>query len=480
MISSPILGSSYVTRSIHAANNRMVNLFPEIVPEGGKTPAFLNRCPGLKFLTTVGEGPIRGLWSGFGDKAYVVSGSKLYSLEDMTYTASIKGTVADNTGQVSMTDNGTQLFIACNGPSFIYNRLTDEFSQIIDPDFQGAVTVDYLDGYFVYTIPDSQKVGITQLLNGLQVDPLEFASAEAIPDNLTGSCVNRQELILFGSKSTEFWYNSGAIDFPFTRIQGAVNQIGCLATYSIVQLDNSIFWLGCDLSGVGTIYRINGYSAQRVSTHAIEWQIQQYSDLSSAIAYPYQQDGHSFYVISFPNDNATWCYDVSTNSWHERAGFQNGNFTRHRSNCQMVFGNKIIVGDYQNGNLYSLDLNTYSDNGETQKWLRSWRALGTDVNKLKRTAQHSLQLDCTSGVGSTLGQGQNPQVIMRFSDDSGYTWSNEKWRPMGKIGKYGTRVIWRRLGMTEKIRDRVYEVSGTDPVKIEITGAMLSAEETDA
>jgi hypothetical protein len=63
--------------------------------------------------------------------------------------------------------------------------------------------------------------------------------------------------------------------------------------------------------------------------------------------------------------------------------------------------------------------------------------------------------------------------MLRWSDDGGHTWSNEHWTSMGKIGSYGYRAFWRRLGMTDKLRDRVYEVSGTDPVKLAITGAEL-------
>ena len=77
MAKSPILGSAYVARSVNAADNRMVNLFPEIIPEGGKEPAFLSRAPGLRLLATVGDGPVRGLWP-FGVNLYVVSGTKLY------------------------------------------------------------------------------------------------------------------------------------------------------------------------------------------------------------------------------------------------------------------------------------------------------------------------------------------------------------------------------------------------------------------
>jgi hypothetical protein len=277
------------------------------------------------------------------------------------------------------------------------------------------------------------------------------------------------------------WDDAGTADFPLSRIQGAYNEIGCAAAYSVAKLDNGLFWLGSDARGNGIVYRANGYTGQRISTHAVEWQIQQYSTISDAIAYTYQQDGHAFYVLTFPTANATWVYDVATQAWHERAGFSNGQFTRHRSNCQMNFNNEIIVGDYQNGNVYAFDLDVYSDNGAVQKWLRSWRALGAGQNNLKRTAQHSLQLDCESGVGiDGTGQGINSEVMLRWSDDGGHTWSNEHWRSMGKIGEFGRRVIWRRLGMTMKLRDRVYEISGSDPVKIAILGAELILDGTNA
>jgi hypothetical protein len=474
---TPILGSSYVARSVNAADNRLVNLFPEIVPEAGKEPAFLNRAPGLKLEVAVGNGPIRGLWVLAGN-LHVVSGSQLYKVTP-AYAVTLIGTVSGS-GPVSMADNGTQLFVACNGPSYIYNSLTNVFQQITDPDFPGAVTVGYLDGYFVFNEPNSQKIWVTALLEGTQVDPLDFASAEGSPDGVVGIIVDHGQLWVYGTNSIEVWYNSGNVDFPFSRIQGAFNELGCAAAYSLAKMDNGLFWLGKDARGQGMVYRANGYSGQRISTHAIEWHIQQYGDLSDAIGYTYQQDGHSFYVLIFPSADTTWVYDVATQAWHERAGFANGDFTRHRSNCQAFFGTKVMVGDYQNGNVYSFDLDDYSDNGSIQKWLRSWRALPTGQNNLKRTAHHSLQLDCESGTGLNLGQGSDPQVMLRWSDDGGHTWSNEHWVSIGKIGEYYRRAIWRRLGMTMKLRDRVYEVSGTDPVKIAIMGAELLLSPTNA
>jgi hypothetical protein len=476
-VKTPILGSTYVARSTNAADARMVNLFAEIVPEGGKEPAFLQRAPGLRLLATVGFGPIRGLWS-FGNYGYVVSGNSLYKL-DTSYAATLLGTIA-GTGPVSMSDNGTQLFIAANPNGYIYNANTNVFAPITDPDFPGAVTVGYIDGYFVFNEPNSQKLWITALLDGTSVDPLDFASAEGAPDDLISLIVDHREIWVFGTNSTEVWYDAGTAAFPLQRIQGAFNEIGCAAAYSVAKMDNSIFWLGADARGRGIVYRANGYSGQRISTHAVEWHIQQYGNLSDAIGYTYQQDGHSFYVLIFPQANTTWVYDASTQAWHERAGWSNGSFTRHRSNCQMAFNNEIIVGDFENGNIYAFDLDVYADNGQIQKWLRSWRALPTGQNNLKRTAHHSLQIDLESGVGLNLGQGSDPEIMLRWSDDGGHTWSNYHTASIGKIGEYYRRVFFRRLGMTLKLRDRVYELSMTDPVKIAVMGAELQISGTNA
>lgn len=521
----------------------MVNMYPEMVPEGGKQPAFLQRAPGLTLRAVIGSGPIRGLWP-HGQYLYVVSGDTFYRV-DSTFSAVAKGLVSGNS-LVSMADNGTQIFIASDPTGYIYNTDTEAFSSIADPDFPGSSVVGFLDGYFVFIEPNSQRFWVTGLLDGTSIDPLDFASAEGNPDNIVSMIIDHREVWLFGNNSTEVWYNAGLSDFPLTRIQGAYNELGCAARYSVAKMNNQIYWLGKDFRGQGVVYLANGYQGQRVSTHAVEWQIQQYNTLSDAIGFTYQQDGHMFYVLTFPSAGKTWVYDASTGAWHERAGWNN-QWTRYRAQTQAFFNNENLVGDYENGNIYALDLNTYAYNGEKQKWLRSWRALPTGQNNLNRTAQHALQLDCETGVGleqypaydaedlaaengdillaeytqndlvtesgevitteandnfETIADapnppypfdppvyltttaypaapGYNPQVMLRWSDDGGHTWSNEHWRSMGKIGEFGYRTIWRRLGMTQKLRDRVYEVSGTDPVKLAIMGAELQISGTN-
>jgi hypothetical protein len=515
---TPILGQAYVARSVNAADNRMINLFPEAVPEGGLTGGFLNRAPGLRKITTIGTGPIRGLWTHLtnGLDAYVASGDEFYKITP-DFVPTKLGNIS-GTGPVSIADNGNQLFIACGANAYVYTETTNVFQQITDPDFFGADTVCYIDGYFCFNQPGTQILWVTGIFDGTLIDPLAFAAAESTPDNVVAVVSNNREVWVFGTGTTEVWYDAALTPFPLSPIQGAYNEIGCIARSSIAKLDNSLFWLGADPRGYGIVYRNQGYTGKRISTHAIEFAIQSYGDVSDAVAYTYQQEGHAFYVLAFPTAGKTWVYDVATTAWHERAGWDNGVFTRHRSQCQMSFDSQTIVGDYENGNLYAFDLDVYADNSNTQKWLRSWRPIPENQNNLMRSAQHTLQLMCESGVGVDIGptsdptiaffatssvtsaavnnvvtnsgdylifsmatvpsgtadgQGGNPEAMLRWSDDGGHTWSNEHWTQMGRIGQYGFRAFWRRLGMTLKLRDRVYELSGTDPVKIVITGANL-------
>jgi hypothetical protein len=231
--------------------------------------------------------------------------------------------------------------------------------------------------------------------------------------------------------------------------------------------------------------------------------------MSDALAYTYQQDGHAFYVLIFPSAETTWVYDAATGAWHERAGFAKGRFKRHRSNCHARFKGQPTVGDYQNGKLYQFDLRYFRDDEQEQRWMRRWRALPTGANNLTRTIHHQLQLDCQTGVGGLYddpsflaqqapglvlqqnnssiiveGEPNNsvplPQVMLRWSDDGGHTWSHERWESLGPIGATQTRVIWRRLGATLKSRDRVYELTAADPMVTAIMGAELRLSPTAA
>lgn len=469
------IGPSYTMQSVNVDCQRCVNLFPELNALGtGKDGeiAALVPTPGLRTLLTLPKNVTRGCWTASNGELYWVASSKLYKITS-SFIATEIGTLNTDSGYVSMSDNGVQVVIVDGSYGYAWTIATNTFSQITDPDFQGATHVSYQDGYFIFNKPNTNQWYISSI-NGIDFDALDFASAEGSPDLVVGVTSNNQNVFIFGTKSTEVYYNSGDNDFPFARIQGAVIEVGCSAPHSIAKVVGSTYWVGGDKDGSGVVYRMQGYQPQRISTPAIETVIRSISSdqLLLARAYTYQQGGHLFYCLNLPGTKSTFVYDATTGFWHERTYLNLWSQERHRSECHTVAFGKNIVGDYQNGKIYELDQNTYTDDGVSIAKIRS----SPHVSKTgKRIRHNGFELDLEAGTGTDgTNQGNNPQAVLRFSDDGGHSWSNERWADIGKIGKRNTRVLWSRLGSS---RSRVYEVKITDPVKTVLIGANLDIEE---
>jgi hypothetical protein len=344
-----------------------------------------------------------------------------------------------------------------------------------DGAFEGGGTVDISDNYFVYNKPNSQLWAASDLLSPI-TDPLSFASKDGSPDDLVAIIVDRREVYLLGEMSSEAWLDVGSVPFPFQRIQGSSTQQGIAAAYSCARVGNSFAYVSKNNRGEATIVQMNGYIPQRISTHAVETTLVG-QDVSDAIAWTYQLEGHETYVVTFPSigDNGlTWAYDITTGLWHKWLYTNNQNqYERHRGNCCAFFNQQVLLGDYENGKLYRLSLSQYTDDGQLIRRLRRCPHITTD---LQRQYFAELQIQFQPGVGLPTGQGQDPQAMLRWSDDGGFTWSNENWVTIGKQGQYFTRAMWRRLGFA---RDRIFEVVITDPIKAVIVSANLKAEAGD-
>ena len=377
-----------------------------------------------------------------------------------------------------------------------------------DGAFSGADTVDIVDNYFVYNKPSSQQFGASAALSPISA-ALSFSSKDGAPDNLVALIVDHREIYLLGEASSEVWVDQGTSPFPFQRIPGTSTQHGIAATFSVARFANSFVYLSKNSRGQGQIVQMNGYVPQRISTHAVENTLVN-QNISDAIAWTYQLEGHEVYVISFPSLNLTWAYDNASGMWHKWLYTNNlGQYERHRGNCCSVFQGLVLIGDYSNGSVYKLDPLNFTDNGQKIRRLRRAPHLVADF---QRQYFDELQIQFQPGVGSTgtainegiylgntytieptqtvtifpyqtyiLGTSQNifpadvttnPQAMLRWSNDGGSTWSNEHWTSIGKMGKYKNRAIWRRLGMA---RDRIFEVSISDPVNAVIVSANLKA-----
>jgi hypothetical protein len=335
-----------------------------------------------------------------------------------------------------------------------------------DGAFTGATSVDSVDNYFVYNRPDTQQFGASAVLSPIS-SSLSFGSKDGAPDDLVSLIVDHREVYLLGEVSSEVWIDAGTSPFPLQRIPGTSTQHGIAAKYSVARLGNSFAYLSRNIRGQSQIVQMNGYVPTRISTHAVENSLTN-QNVSDAVAWTYQLEGHEVYVISFPTLNLTWCYDVASGMWHKWLYTNNlGQYERARGNCCAQFQGLVMVGDYSNGKIYKLDRDNYTDDGQQVRRLRRAPHLVADF---QRQYFDELQIQFQPGVGLSTGQGDNPQAMLKWSDDGGSTWSNEHWVTIGAIGKYANRAIWRRLGWA---RDRVFEVSISDPVKAVIVSANL-------
>ena len=464
-----ILGPSYSIATRKAAVQRCINWMPVRIEAGNeKSGVYLRQCPGMVVHASFG-GPVRGQWVAQ-NRHFVVAGSTLYEVSSAGNPTPL-GTLLTSTGVVDMAEGLIQLVIVDGPNGYVFNLSSGVFSRITADGWHGANRVGYLDGYFLFNRPDTQQFYISEIDDATTLDALDFASAEAAPDNLTSLLVDHRDVVLFGGLTTEPWNNVGAADFPFQRNAGAILEVGCVATHSARKVDTTFMWLGQDRNGSGVVWRAEGYRAVRASTHAVEEALQASTDLSRAVAFAYQQDGQTFYAINAPGVSTTWVYDASIAQWHERADVVDGEPAPWRATSHAYAHGYNIVGS-DDGKLYRLDFGAYT--------------YGSDEIYRERTSPHSttpsrsriffsrLRLDVE--VGET-GQDVAPLIEMRASDDGGYTWGAWRQRSLGAIGEYSTPVVWDRCGSA---RDRVWQIKTTDNCRASIVGAAIDAQEGNA
>lgn len=462
----PFVGPSYQARSLNADAQRAVNCYLEMDNASPRAPLALYGTPGLVLKATLGSGPVRGglVEGGF---SWWVSGSTVYRM-DTSYNLTTLGSIGSSSGQVSMASNGTQVLIVDGVGGWLINVSASTLAQITDTDFpRGVRRCAFQDGYFIVTGDGTQKFYINELAyDGSAWNGLDFASAEGSPDYTVGLISDHRELWLFGSNSAEVWANTGNSDFPFQRSGNTFVEHGCAAGATVAKADNTVFWLGTDDRGAGIVWRADGYTPIRISTHAVEKALASCT-LESASAFTYQQEGHIFYVLSLPE--ATWVYDAATQQWHERAWMNpsTGALSRWRADVMAFFNGEHLVGDYESGKVYSMELDAYTDAGDPIKRIR---AAQTAENLQLRMFYSSLQVDMETGLGTG---SSDPQLILRWSNDGGHSWSNERMVSAGKVGQYNARAKFNRLGSG---RNRVFELSMTDAAKFAVLGAVVEAE----
>ena len=467
----PLFGVGISGKSPNITAQRRLNAYYEFQKYEDKTKVSIIGTPGLTLFCTFGDTPVRGMIA-VGSLLYAVHRGTFYEINNAGVTTS-RGTLNTTTGKVCMATNGTQIIITDGTNGYYYTISTVTLAVITHADYpDAATTVTWQATYFM--VEYLNKFYISAQNDGSTWDVLDSAAAEAAPDNLVRIIADHGEAVLFGTETTEFWGNTGAVDFPWANVQGSTREVGLAAKWSLTKFDDSLAFLGKNRLGQVQVLRLNGYTTAPISDPELDYVINNYSTVSDATAFSYMLGGHPMYQINFPSAGKSWLYDALASAqtgvpvWSQlESGLSGG---RHRSEIACDYLNKVRVSDYENGNIYNIDVAVYTDNGTALPFELISRHMIAEYDRL---TVDRLFVDFEAGVGLATGQGSDPQAMFQVSRDGGHTWGIEQWRSIGKIGEYKARAELRQLGTAT---DFVFKVRVSDPVKRIVVGAAMDAE----
>jgi hypothetical protein len=450
------VGGTYQSRDGLWAYARCVNLFVSADPAAnGKSKAMLQGVPGLEVFSSI-DSPVRGLWAG-DERLFAVGDQTLYEIAS-DGTATIIGTggeLASASTPVQMCGNGNSLLVVSGNTGYICDTAVTAIT-----DFN-MVSATYLDGYFVALEDGTNNVRISGLLDGGTWDALDvedYRSSGSI-DRLMRVQAHKGLLWLMGRKTTGHWAHTGNADYPFQRLSGASLDVGTDAAWSVASDGTSLLWLGSGERGMGIVYKSTGGTPERVSTGSIEYLIQAMhaaGTVTDARGYCYEEDGHTFYVLSFPQSDMTLVYDLTTGLWHERLRWTGSAWTQWRGGSfhAYCFG-KHLVADGNTGQIYTQGLDLYDDAGDDIRYLR----IGPYIHdgEHQRVFHHHLRIHLKG----------TPSVSLAYSDNEGTSWSASKVRTAAN-----RRVDYWRLGNS---RERLYSMQIDSDAQMAIAEAYLDA-----
>jgi hypothetical protein len=383
-------------------------------------------------------------------------------------------------------DAGDQMLIISGGVAYCYDLETDVFGPVVD----GATFGGYIDSYFVVLDASSSTLRVSESLDGFHWDGTQVYQRARAGDKWLSMAVTFNEIWLIGSQTGEVWTGTGDTVSRFTPYTPVFLETGIIASGTLTRISagQALMWVAQDKDGAGYVVRTDGYTPQKVSTIAVDHSIQNLKTIADGAAFSYQQDGHVFYVVTFPTDQTTWVYDLTTNEWHRR-GYWDPNkmaFTAYRPQCHVfAFGGlgfgQNLVGDRASGRVCRMHPSICTD--IDLSLIRRVRVCPHISNLDTEMTFDRLQFDMDIGLGLGVGQvdtrvsgvvnGVDPTMMVAYSNDGGVTYGHEMWRSAGKQGQTRIQVAWCRLGTA---KNRVFKLVVTDPIPWRLVGAWLEAE----
>ncbi len=469
MVTIPInlSGGTYKHKSLPLSAQVTRNFWPmKQSDQKALSPAILSTFPGLKYVSTNAAGSDRGLFN-FLEVLYKVSGNTLFSVAaNGVHTA--LGTILGN-GRCRFAGINSTLVIVSNGLVFAWDTSTNTLTQGTDPSFSTPNAPTSLNSQIIYD-GAGQAWMVTNAGTAMTINGLNVADAESSPDKIVRAYAMNQILLLFGERTIEPWWDSGDGNPPFTRVDTGIIQIGLGALDSIGNNKSALYFYGSD----DQVYVLQGYNAAPISTETMAKTFKDYGTTSDAIGWCMTIHGHNFYVLTFPTEGHTWIYQEGGEWFELSSGVEGG---RWNGNSYVYCYRKHWIADYSNGNLYELDAETYTDNGNpiirTRDSAPLHGGLLSPQASGKRIEMNRLEFFVETGVGLISGQGSNPVIMLSFSDDGGHTFSTEMWGTIGKMGEFQYKVEWFALGSFDT---RIFRIRTSDPVSYQIYSAAADIE----
>lgn len=466
-----IFGSNQ-SQSPIADQEATINFYPEVSSSpGAKAKMVLYPTPGVETFTPTPTPQTggKGMFTNGDGRVFGVTGMAFYEyFEDGSFTK--RGDVASDANPAyicSNGDGGNQLAICAGGNVYCYDLISDAFTTELTGNF---THIGMLYGYFVALDSSISRVRLSDLFDGTTWDPTQYFERTIGADGWIAMLVTTWGYIwLLGPQSGEAWYNAGTFPIPFAPHPSGLDLPGVAARFSLTQCNSTVTWLSTNKDGGYQTLSASGFRPQRISTHAEEYLYSQMSRLDDIVGQTYRSRGHIFFILTAPTADQTRGFDFATNLWHQRGTWDAANNTyiswRPVYHC---FGfNKHLMADTASGYIYEMNDEFTSDvNGLEIRRVRRAPAMNRE-NKLISYGKFELYLQSGNGTGS--GQGANPVVMLRISNNGGLTFGPERQCGSGPQGDY-RRVFWEMNGQA---RDRVFEVSMSDPCQWSIINAFI-------
>jgi hypothetical protein len=456
-----ITGGTYKNKSLPLSAQRTVNFWPQLQSPKSKSPYVLETFPGKTVFGTVTGSRDRGMLEHL-DVLYKVTDTTFYTVDTMGVHTS-RGTIP-GIDRCIMTGIGSNVVIVTGGTPYVWNG--SALSVVNDADLESPNSCAHLNNQILYD-GDGGRFASSDVGDATSIDALNYATAESDADELVRIYVHDQRALMMGSKTIEPWWNSGNGQPPFDRLEGSIIQIGLGALHSVANSKEYVYFVGND----NIAYALKGSYATPIFNDAIIAEITDSAMVSDAEGMCYNINGQWFYELSFPTLNRTFCHPEGGETFELSSGTEGG---RNIASSYAYFNRKHLVGDCNSGNIYELDLNTYTENSNTIIRYRDTAPLhgGLFGASGKTLIMNRFELIMEVGVGLLSGQGIDPMVMLSFSDD-GKTFSTEMWAPIGRIGQFLYKVEWFALGSFES---RVIRVRVSDPVHWSIHSAAADIE----